>query len=82
MNYEVFITAAVTGSGDTAGKSDKVPVTPKEIADFDAEFLCSGCRCVTTSRMPAKTVWPGVSMKVISEKQRSLDVEISVYSPL
>ena len=33
MNYEVFITAAVTGSGDTAGKSDKVPVTPKEIAD-------------------------------------------------
>ncbi|MEC8037947.1 MAG: 3-keto-5-aminohexanoate cleavage protein, partial [Pseudomonadota bacterium] len=32
MNYEVFITAAVTGSGDTVGKSDKVPVTPKEIA--------------------------------------------------
>ena len=26
MNYEVFITAAVTGSGDTVGKSDKVPV--------------------------------------------------------
>jgi uncharacterized protein (DUF849 family) len=29
----VFITCAVTGSGDTAGKSDKVPVTPKQIAD-------------------------------------------------
>ena len=33
MNSEVFITCAVTGSGDTAGKSDKVPVTPKQIAD-------------------------------------------------
>jgi uncharacterized protein (DUF849 family) len=29
----VFITCAVTGSGDTVGKSDKVPYTPKAIAD-------------------------------------------------
>jgi len=29
----VFITCAVTGSGDTVGKSDKVPVTPGQIAD-------------------------------------------------
>lgn len=29
----VFITCAVTGSGDTVGKSDKVPFTPEEIAD-------------------------------------------------
>ncbi len=28
----VFVTCAVTGSGDTAGKSDKIPVTPEEIA--------------------------------------------------
>ena len=28
----VFITCAITGSGDTAGKSDKVPVTPEHIA--------------------------------------------------
>ena len=28
----VFITCAVTGSGDTVGKSDKVPVTPEQIA--------------------------------------------------
>ncbi len=33
MNWEVFITCAITGAGDTAGKSDKIPVTPKEIAD-------------------------------------------------
>lgn len=29
----VFITCAVTGSGDTVNKSDKVPFTPKDIAD-------------------------------------------------
>lgn len=28
----VFITCAVTGSGDTVGKSDKVPFTPEQIA--------------------------------------------------
>ncbi|MEM9041083.1 MAG: 3-keto-5-aminohexanoate cleavage protein [Actinomycetota bacterium] len=29
----VFITCAVTGSGDTVGKSDRVPFTPEAIAD-------------------------------------------------
>jgi uncharacterized protein (DUF849 family) len=32
MNWEVFVTCAVTGAGATAGKSDKVPVTPRQIA--------------------------------------------------
>ena len=32
MNREVFITCPVTGSGDTAGKSNKIPITPKQIA--------------------------------------------------
>ncbi|MCF6321188.1 MAG: 3-keto-5-aminohexanoate cleavage protein [Rhizobiaceae bacterium] len=32
-NRDVFITCAVTGSGDTTQRSDKVPVTPQEIAD-------------------------------------------------
>ena len=30
---DVFITCAVTGSGDSTGKSDKVPITPQQIAD-------------------------------------------------
>ena len=32
MNWDVFITCAMTGTGDTTSKSDKVPVTPAEIA--------------------------------------------------
>ena len=37
MNWEVFITCAVTGAGDTTGKSDKVPVKPAAAAIEAAE---------------------------------------------
>ncbi len=42
MNTEVFITCAVTGVGDTAGRSDRVPVTPQQIADAAIEAAKAG----------------------------------------
>jgi 3-dehydrocarnitine:acetyl-CoA trimethylamine transferase len=33
VNWEVFVTCAVTGVGDTTGRSELVPVTPEQIAD-------------------------------------------------
>jgi len=42
MNWEVFITCAVTGAGDTTGKSAKVPVGPKEIAESAIEAAKAG----------------------------------------
>ena len=33
MNFEVIVTCAVTGAGETVDKSPHVPVTPKEVAD-------------------------------------------------
>jgi uncharacterized protein (DUF849 family) len=42
MNWEVFITCAVTGAGDTVGRSDRVPVTPAEIADAAIEAARAG----------------------------------------
>jgi 3-dehydrocarnitine:acetyl-CoA trimethylamine transferase len=42
MAREVFVTCAVTGAGDTAGRSDKVPVTPAEIADAAIEAAKAG----------------------------------------
>ena len=33
MNWDVFITCAVTGAGATTERSERVPVTPEEIAD-------------------------------------------------
>ena len=37
MNFEVVLTCAVTGAGDTTGKSPHVPVTPEEIANAAIE---------------------------------------------
>ena len=42
MNYDVVLTCAVTGAGDTTGKSPHVPVTPKEIAHAAIEAAKAG----------------------------------------
>ena len=38
MNWNVFITCPVTGAGATTDKSDKVPVTPKQIAGLGKQI--------------------------------------------
>jgi uncharacterized protein (DUF849 family) len=42
MNYDVFITCAVTGAGDTVGKHPGVPVTPQQIAEASIEAAKAG----------------------------------------
>ncbi len=42
MNYEVIITCAVTGAGDTVGKHPGVPVTPKQVAEATIEAAKAG----------------------------------------
>ena len=42
MNYDVVVTCAVTGAGDTTGKSPHVPVTPKDIAAAAIEAAKAG----------------------------------------
>jgi uncharacterized protein (DUF849 family) len=42
MNWEVFVTCAVTGAGDTAGRSEHVPVSPEQIADSAIEAARAG----------------------------------------
>jgi uncharacterized protein (DUF849 family) len=46
MNNEVVITCAVTGGGDTAGKSEHVPVTPKQIAEAAIQAAKEGAAIV------------------------------------
>jgi len=46
MNYDVVLTCAVTGAGDTSGKSRYVPVTPKEISDSAIEAAKAGASIV------------------------------------
>lgn len=42
MNFEVVLTCAVTGAGDTTGKSPHVPVTPRQVADAAIEAAKAG----------------------------------------
>ncbi len=42
MQFEAFITCAVTGAGNTTAKSDRVPVTPEQIADAAIEAARAG----------------------------------------
>jgi len=46
MNREVFITCAVTGSGETTAKSDKVPITPQQIAESAIDAAKAGAAVV------------------------------------
>mgnify|MGYP000653389006 CR=1 FL=1 len=46
MNPEIFLTCAVTGAGDTADKSEHVPVTPEEIATSAIDAARAGAAIV------------------------------------
>jgi uncharacterized protein (DUF849 family) len=46
VKWEVFITCAVTGVGDTVGRSARVPVTPQEIAAAAVEAAGAGAAVV------------------------------------
>ncbi len=43
---EAFITCALTGAGDTTGRSDRVPVTPAEIAEAGIEAARAGAAVI------------------------------------
>ena len=52
INYEVIVTCAVTGAGDTVDKHPAIPVTPEQVADAaieaaDAEPPSSISMCAT-----------------------------------
>ncbi|QVQ50340.1 3-keto-5-aminohexanoate cleavage protein [Spiractinospora alimapuensis] len=46
MNHKVILTAALTGAGDTVGRSEHVPVTPKQIAASAVEAAEAGASAV------------------------------------
>ncbi|MDE0155790.1 MAG: 3-keto-5-aminohexanoate cleavage protein [Gammaproteobacteria bacterium] len=46
MNFEVVITCAVTGAGDTVDKHPEIPVTPKQIAESAIDAAKAGAAVV------------------------------------
>ena len=77
MNREVFITRAVTGSGDTTGKSDKVPVTPEQIAESAIEAARAGAAVVHCHVRDPQTGAPSRDPELFHEvTERIRDSEI------
>src|SRR3954469_9701908 len=46
MNRKVMITCALTGAGDTVGRSEHVPVTPEQIAESGIAAARAGATIV------------------------------------
>ncbi len=81
MNRDVFITCAVTGSGDTTGKSDKVPITPGEIADAAIEAAKAGAAVAHCHVRDPETGAPGRDPKLYREvvdRIRSADKDVII----
>lgn len=58
MRSKVFITCAVTGAGDTTGKSEHVPITPTQIADSAVDAAKAGAAIVHCHVRDPKTGAP------------------------
>ncbi len=78
-NQDVFITCAVTGSGETADKSDKVPVTPEEIANSAIDAARAGAAIVHCHVRDPKTGKPSrdpALFRDVTERIRASDVDV------
>ncbi|MCV3765795.1 3-keto-5-aminohexanoate cleavage protein [Rhizobium sp. TRM95796] len=81
MNRDVFITCAVTGSGDTAGKSPHVPRSPKEIADSAIEAAKAGAAVVHCHVRDPETGAPSRRndlYKEVTDRIRQSEVDVVV----
>ena len=79
MNRNVFITCAVTGSGDTTGKSDKVPVTPDQIAASAIDAAKAGAAVVHCHVRNPETGAPWRDVELFREvTERIRDAKIDV----
>jgi uncharacterized protein (DUF849 family) len=79
MNWEAFITCALTGAGDTTGRSDLVPVTPEQIAASALEAATAGAAVVHVHVRDPKTGKGSRDPKLfreVVERVRGSDVNV------
>ena len=81
MNHDVIITCALTGAGDTSGRSPLVPVTPKQIADAAMEAAKAGATVVHCHVRDPKTGQFSRDVALyreLMERIREADIDIIV----
>ena len=77
----VFITCAVTGSGNTVNKSDKVPITPEQIADDCIAAAKAGAAIVHIHVRDPLTGEPSRELKYyqeVVERVREADIDVVI----
>ena len=81
MNHDVIITCALTGAGDTSGRSPLVPVTPKQIAEAAVEAAKAGATVVHCHVRDPKTGQFSRDVALyreLMERIREADIDIIV----
>ncbi len=81
MNRNVIITCAVTGSGDSPGKTPYIPVTPKEIADASIEAARAGAAIAHIHVRNPKTGKPSRNPELyreVVERIRNSNVDVII----
>ena len=81
----VFITCAITGSGDTTSKSDLVPITPQQIAEAAIDAADAGAAIVHIHVRNPETGDPARDVELYSEvveriRASSTDVVLNLTS--
>lgn len=79
MNNDVFITCAVTGAGPAHEKSDKVPVTPAQIADAALEAARAGAAVAHIHVRDPQTGAPSREVdyyREVVERVRAADTDV------
>lgn len=79
MNHDVFITCAVTGSGQSHLKSDRVPITPAQIADACIEAAKAGAAIAHVHVRDPKTGNPSrdpALYREVVDRVRSSDADV------
>lgn len=79
MNFEVFVTCAVTGVGATTEKSELVPVTPQQIADSALDAARAGAAVVHLHVRHPETGGPSrdpALYREVVERIRAADVDV------
>ncbi len=81
MNRSPIITAAITGSGDTANKTPHLPITPEQIAKEAIEVTKAGAGVVHIHVRDPKTGAPSREVKLYAEvvdRIRDADTDVVI----
>ena len=81
MNYDVILTCAVTGAGDTVGRHPGVPVTPQQIADAAIEAAKAGAaiaHCHVRDPETGKGSRDPELFKEVVDRIRSADTDVVI----